>query len=59
MTGGGPGTASETLAFYGYRTAFNQYNIGFSSAINMLTFSLAILFTIIYMKIIGGGKNSE
>lgn len=59
MTGGGPGTASETLAFYGYRTAFNQYNIGFSSAINMLTFSIAIVFTIIYMKIIGGGKNSE
>ncbi len=59
MTGGGPGTASETLAFYGYRMAFNQYNIGFSSAINMLTFSLAIVFTIIYMKIIGGGKNSE
>ncbi|HPJ90008.1 MAG TPA: sugar ABC transporter permease [Thermotogota bacterium] len=56
MTGGGPGTSSETLAFYGYRVAFDQYNIGFSSAINMLTFGIAIIFTIFYMKIIGGGK---
>ncbi|RAO98269.1 ABC transporter permease [Mesotoga sp. Brook.08.YT.4.2.5.4.] len=57
MTGGGPGTATETLAFYGYRTAFQAYNVGFSSAINMLTFAIAVFFTILYMKIIGGGKN--
>jgi len=55
MTGGGPGTASETLAFYGYRIAFQSYNIGFSSAINMLTFGIAIVFTVIYMKMIKGG----
>jgi multiple sugar transport system permease protein len=59
MTGGGPGTSSETLAFYGYRMAFQSYNIGFSSTINMLTFGIAIVFTLIYMKIIGGGKNYE
>ena len=59
MTGGGPGTSSETLAFYGYRTAFQSYNIGFSSAINMLTFGIAIGFTLFYMKIVGGGKNAE
>jgi multiple sugar transport system permease protein len=59
MTGGGPGTATETLAFYGYRTAFQAYNIGFSSAINMLTFAIAVVFTILYMKIIGGGKNYD
>lgn len=59
MTGGGPGTASETLAFYGYRMAFQSYNIGFSSAINMLTFAIAVVFTILYMKVIGGGKNYD
>lgn len=57
MTGGGPGTATETLAFYGYRTAFQSYDVGFSSAINMLTFAIAVVFTILYMKMIGGGKN--
>lgn len=59
MTGGGPGNSSETLAFYGYRTAFESYNIGFSSAINMLTFGIAIVFTLLYMKVIGGSKNYE
>jgi multiple sugar transport system permease protein len=59
MTGGGPGTSTETLAFYGYRIAFQSYNIGFSSAINMLTFGIAIIFTILYMRVIGGGKNYD
>ncbi len=59
MTGGGPGTSTETLAFYGYRIAFQSYNIGFSSAINMLTFGIAIIFTIFYMRVIGGGKNYD
>jgi multiple sugar transport system permease protein len=54
MTGGGPGSATETLSFYTYREAFISYDIGFSSALNVLIILLAMIFTIIYMKIIRG-----
>lgn len=57
MTGGGPGSATETLSFYGYRTAFQSYQMGYSSAINLISFFLAIVFTLIYMKILGWDNN--
>ncbi len=59
MTGGGPGSASETLAFYGYRMAFQSYKMGYSSTINIFIFGIAIVFTVVYMKIIGWGGNDE
>lgn len=57
MTGGGPGSATETLSFYGYRTAFQSYQMGYSSTINLISFFLAIVFTLIYMKILGWDNN--
>lgn len=57
MTGGGPGSATETLSFYGYRTAFQSYQMGYSSTINLISFALAIVFTLFYMKLMGGNQN--
>ncbi len=57
MTGGGPGSATETLSFYGYRLAFQSYQMGYSSTINLISFFLAIIFTLIYMKLIGWDSN--
>jgi len=57
MTGGGPGSATETLSFYGYRSAFQSYQMGYSSTINLISFFLAIVFTLIYMKILRGSNN--
>jgi multiple sugar transport system permease protein len=56
MTGGGPGTSTETLSFYGYLEAFQSYNVGFSSALNVFILLLAMFLTVIYMKIIGGAN---
>lgn len=57
MTGGGPGSATETLSFYGYRMAFQSYEMGYSSTINLISFVLAIVFTLFYMKLLGGNEN--
>lgn len=54
MTGGGPGTTTETLSFYGYLEAFDSYNVGFSSALNVFILMLAMIFTLVYMRAIGG-----
>lgn len=37
MTGGGPGSATESLQFYNYEIAFRRLNLGLGSAISVLT----------------------
>jgi multiple sugar transport system permease protein len=53
MTGGGPGRLTETLSFFAYSQAFISYDIGLSSAANMFILFIAMIFTIIYMRVIG------
>ena len=45
-TGGGPGTATEILNLYAYRTSFTELNLGYGAALAMvlLTLTLTISF---------------
>ncbi len=43
MTMGGPGTATEVMALYGYRTSFNLHNMGYGSAISIGILILSLL----------------
>jgi multiple sugar transport system permease protein len=43
-TGGGPGTATEILNLYAYRTSFSEFNLGYGSALAMVL--LAITFAV-------------
>lgn len=45
LTGGGPGTATETLTFYAYAAGFRTFNMGFTSTI---AWALVILMTIVF-----------
>lgn len=45
LTGGGPGTATETMTFYAYSAGFRPYNLGFTSTI---AWALVILMTVIF-----------
>jgi multiple sugar transport system permease protein len=49
ITGGGPGTSSETLNLYLYQQAFAYYDIGFASAIVVVFFVLIMLITLLLM----------
>jgi raffinose/stachyose/melibiose transport system permease protein len=42
MTSGGPGSASNVMAMYGYITSFVQSNMGYGSAISMGIFVLSL-----------------
>jgi raffinose/stachyose/melibiose transport system permease protein len=42
MTSGGPGSASNVMAMYGYITSFVQSNMGYGSAISMGIFILSL-----------------
>ena len=43
-TGGGPGSATEILNLYAYRTSFTELNLGYGSSLAMVL--LAITFAI-------------
>ena len=49
MTKGGPGTSSMVMAMYGYKISFEQYNMGYGSAISVGIFVLSLL-------VIGGSQ---
>ncbi|MEJ1975990.1 MAG: sugar ABC transporter permease [Acetobacteraceae bacterium] len=49
ITGGGPGTSSETLNIYLYQQAFAYYDIGYASAIVVVFFAIIMLVTLLLM----------
>lgn len=53
MTGGGPGSASEVLSFYGYRMAFQSYQMGLSAAIGLLTLLVTLILTMFTVRLSG------
>lgn len=50
LTSGGPGIATETLNFYVYINAFENYKLGYSSALAVILFGIIILFSIFLIK---------
>ena len=48
LTFGGPGTASTTLSFYGYKVGLQAFDIGRASAIAFLMVQVFILFVILF-----------
>ena len=51
MTGGGPGNASEVLATYTYKTAFQQNQAGYGSALAMLITLLSLVSAIVFVRL--------
>jgi multiple sugar transport system permease protein len=50
VTGGGPGTATTTLPFLGYRQAFRFFEFGIAAAIAALTMLLIAGVVIVYVR---------
>ncbi len=51
MTAGGPNGASEVMASYMYKLAFNSYNFGYGSAIGFLLLIITMIVTVIVRKL--------
>ena len=50
LTGGGPNNASVTMMYYLYQNAFIYNNTGAASAIGVLMFIIAMLFSLPQLK---------
>ncbi|GFR39248.1 ABC transporter permease [Insulibacter thermoxylanivorax] len=51
MTGGGPNGASEVMASYMYRIAFNIYDFGYASAVGFFLLVISLVATFIIRKL--------
>jgi raffinose/stachyose/melibiose transport system permease protein len=59
MTAGGPGSASNVMAMYGYITSFVQSNMGYGSTISMGIFILSLTIIGLTQFIIGKASKEE
>jgi multiple sugar transport system permease protein len=50
MTGGGPGTATETLPIFLYRSGFQDFNMGFSAATGVVMLVIVTLVSSLYVR---------
>ncbi|WAH99165.1 carbohydrate ABC transporter permease [Arthrobacter sp. MMS18-M83] len=49
MTRGGPGTASTTIPYLGYSTAFQTYQFGQAGAISLVAMAIVLLLAVAYI----------
>lgn len=49
LTGGGPGTATETLTLFAYKEGFKKFDLGSASALSFLFLIVVILFGTLYL----------
>jgi ABC-type sugar transport system permease subunit len=52
LTGGGPGTATESMSLRMYYEAFNYARMGSASAIAMIIFAINVLLTLVYVRVL-------
>ena len=55
MTGGGPGTSTELMATYMYKTSFVTYNMGYGSAIAAGMFIMITIIAAVIMRVMNSG----
>jgi multiple sugar transport system permease protein len=52
LTGGGPGTATETMSLRMYYEAFTNARMGSAAAIAMIIFGINVLLTLVYVRLL-------
>jgi multiple sugar transport system permease protein len=52
LTGGGPGTASETLPIYMYQQAFKFYQLGYGAAMTLVLLAIGAILSLIYVRVL-------
>lgn len=50
MTGGGPAGTTTTLSYYIYTRAFEEFQIGYASAVSWILFALIFVLTLIHWR---------
>lgn len=58
LTGGGPGSQTETVSFYVYQLGFKNFRLGYTAAVSLLVLILvSVLITILWRRLSEQEKN--
>jgi len=49
-TGGGPGTATEILNLYAYRTSFTEFNLGYGAALAVVLLAITLVISFLMFR---------
>lgn len=52
LTGGGPGTKTETLPIFMYNQAFINYQLGYGTAISLVLLVIGIIASLLYVRLL-------
>ena len=55
MTGGGPGTATETIAMYTFSTLLQHLRFGYGATLSVIAFALAFALALVSLRLFGAG----
>jgi multiple sugar transport system permease protein len=55
-TGGGPGTATEILNLYAYRTSFSSFSLGYGSALATTLLLITVLLSVTFFRVRHGAR---
>jgi len=58
LTGGGPGTATETIVYHAYRLGFSFFEISYASAISLVAFVVVLLGAVLIIRTTQGKDNT-
>lgn len=56
LTGGGPGTSTETLAYFIFNVGFKWYDMGYASALAWILTTIMMLISIWYVRMLIGER---
>jgi multiple sugar transport system permease protein len=54
MTGGGPGSRSQTLPIYMYQEAFKFFRLGYGAALAVILLLIGGVFSAVYLRAMRG-----
>lgn len=59
LTRGGPGNATETISYFIYRTAYENFDLGYAAAVSFLTLFLTLFLSKLFLMILGIKERRE
>jgi ABC-type sugar transport system permease subunit len=56
LTGGGPGTATESISLYAFAVLFRDLRVGYGSALSMIVFAVSFVLALTWIRLLGAAR---
>ncbi len=59
LTGGGPGTSTESVEMFTYKVNFHNWDMGYGASIGIITFLIVLAGSLSVLKLLGRGQTDQ